>query len=37
VPVPSEAELAAHAAYLEALDLESKGHCIWRALGDAAA
>jgi DNA polymerase-3 subunit epsilon len=37
VPAPSEAELVAHAAYLEALDRESKGHCIWRALGDAAA
>ena len=37
VPAPSEAELAAHAAYLEALDRESKGHCIWRARGDAAA
>jgi DNA polymerase-3 subunit epsilon len=29
---PSEAELAAHAAYLEALDQESKGRCLWRAL-----
>jgi len=29
---PSEAELAAHAAYLEALDRESKGRCLWRAL-----
>ena len=32
VPAPSEAELAAHAAYLDALDRESKGHCVWRAL-----
>jgi DNA polymerase-3 subunit epsilon len=37
VPKPSEAELAAHAAYLEALDRESKGRCVWRALDDAAA
>jgi DNA polymerase-3 subunit epsilon len=37
VPAPSAAELAAHAAYLEALDRESKGHCVWRALGDAVA
>ena len=36
VPAPSEAELAAHAAYLDALDRESKGRCVWRALGDAA-
>jgi DNA polymerase-3 subunit epsilon len=37
VTAPSEEELAAHAAYLEALERESKGRCVWRALGDAAA
>jgi DNA polymerase-3 subunit epsilon len=37
VPAPSEEELAAHAAYLEDLDRESKGRCVWRALGDAVA
>ena len=29
---PSEAEMAAHVAYLEALDRESKGRCVWLAL-----
>jgi DNA polymerase-3 subunit epsilon len=37
VPAPSEQELAAHAAYLEALDRDSKGRCVWRTIGDAAA
>lgn len=29
--LPSADELAAHEAYLEALDRESKGRCVWRA------
>ena len=29
VLAPSAEELAAHAAYLEALDRESKGNCVW--------
>jgi DNA polymerase-3 subunit epsilon len=29
---PSEAEIAAHYAYLEALDRESKGRCVWLAM-----
>jgi DNA polymerase-3 subunit epsilon len=33
---PSEAELAEHRAYLEALDRESKGRCVWLATLDAA-
>jgi len=37
VLAPSTEELAAHEAYLEALDRESKGRCVWRTLGDAAA
>ena len=37
VLLPSDAELAAHRAYLEALDRESKGRCIWLALETAAA
>jgi DNA polymerase-3 subunit epsilon len=36
VLVPTAAELAAHAEYLEALDRESKGRCLWRALEAAA-
>ena len=28
---PSEDELAEHFAYLEALDRESKGRCVWLA------
>jgi DNA polymerase-3 subunit epsilon len=32
VVVPTEAELAAHIAYLEVLDRESKGRCMWLAL-----
>ena len=32
VVLPSEAEMAAHRAYLEALDRESKGRCVWLAL-----
>ena len=35
VTVPSAEELAAHAAYLEALDRESQGRCVWRAVADA--
>ena len=31
VLLPSADELAAHEAYLEALDRESKGRCLWRA------
>lgn len=31
VILPSADELAAHEAYLEALDRESKGRCVWRA------
>jgi DNA polymerase-3 subunit epsilon len=30
---PSVEELALHHAYLEALDRESRGRCVWRALG----
>jgi DNA polymerase-3 subunit epsilon len=29
---PSEAEMAAHFAYLEALERESKGRCVWLAM-----
>ena len=29
VLVPTAEELAAHAAYLDALDRESKGNCVW--------
>jgi DNA polymerase-3 subunit epsilon len=32
VVMPSEDELAQHRAYLEALDRESKGRCVWREL-----
>jgi hypothetical protein len=32
VVVPTEAELVAHIAYLEVLDRESKGRCMWLAL-----
>ena len=32
VIVPTEAELAAHRAYLEALDAASRGRCVWLAL-----
>jgi DNA polymerase-3 subunit epsilon len=32
VVLPTEAELAAHAAYLEALDAASRGRCVWLAL-----
>jgi DNA polymerase-3 subunit epsilon len=35
--VPSEEELAAHRAYLDALDRESKGRCVWLALESVAA
>ena len=35
VLAPSVEELAAHAAYLEALDRESKGHCLWLRAADA--
>ena len=31
VLAPTPDELAAHAAYLDALDRESKGRCVWRA------
>jgi DNA polymerase-3 subunit epsilon len=34
---PSEEELAAHRAYLDALDRESKGRCVWLTLENAAA
>jgi len=37
VLLPSDEELAAHRAYLEALDRESKGRCVWLALETAAA
>jgi hypothetical protein len=37
VCAPSEAELAAHAAYIDALEREAKGRCVWRSLSDAAA
>lgn len=33
VITPREDELAAHAAYLAELDRESKGRCVWLALG----
>jgi DNA polymerase-3 subunit epsilon len=32
VIAPSESELAAHRAYLEALDAASRGRCVWLAL-----
>ncbi|MEO8487182.1 MAG: DNA polymerase III subunit epsilon [Betaproteobacteria bacterium] len=32
VVVPTEAELAAHRAYLEALESASRGRCVWLAL-----
>jgi len=32
VIAPTDAELAAHRAYLEALDAASRGHCVWLAL-----
>ena len=32
VIAPTEAELAAHHAYLEALDAASRGQCVWLAL-----
>jgi DNA polymerase-3 subunit epsilon len=32
VVLPSEEELAAHRAYLEALDRESRGRCVWLTL-----
>ena len=32
VVLPTEAELAAHHAYLEALDAASRGRCVWLAL-----
>jgi DNA polymerase III subunit epsilon len=31
VILPTEDELAAHAAYLAALDKESRGRCVWLA------
>ena len=31
VILPSEEELAAHTAYLAALDKESRGRCMWLA------
>jgi DNA polymerase-3 subunit epsilon len=37
VTVPTDAELALHRAYLEALDRESKGRCVWLALENVAA
>ena len=37
VLAPTYDELAAHAAYLAALECESKGRCVWLALGQAAA
>jgi DNA polymerase-3 subunit epsilon len=37
VTAPSADELAAHAAYLDALDRESRGRCVWRTIGDAPA
>jgi DNA polymerase-3 subunit epsilon len=37
VLVPTADELAAHHAYLEALDKEAKGRCVWLASGPAAA
>jgi DNA polymerase-3 subunit epsilon len=37
VLAPSEDELAAHLAYLEALDREAKGGCVWLALDRAEA
>jgi DNA polymerase-3 subunit epsilon len=37
VMLPSEDELAEHRAYLEALDRESKGRCVWLALDRAEA
>jgi hypothetical protein len=36
VLAPNDEELAAHAAYLAALDTEAKGRCLWLALGSAA-
>jgi DNA polymerase-3 subunit epsilon len=36
VIAPTPLELAAHAAYLAALDQESKGRCLWLALASAA-
>ncbi len=32
VIAPTEEEIAAHREYLEALQKDSKGHCIWLAL-----
>jgi DNA polymerase-3 subunit epsilon len=37
VLAPSDEELAAHRAYLEALDRESRGRCVWFALENVAA
>jgi DNA polymerase-3 subunit epsilon len=37
VVAPTEEELAAHRAYLDALDRESKGRCVWLALENVAA
>jgi len=37
VLIPTQTELLAHRAYLESLDRESKGRCIWLALESAAA
>jgi len=36
VPMPTDEELAAHREYLEALDRESKGRCVWMTLERAA-
>jgi DNA polymerase-3 subunit epsilon len=36
VTAPTPEEEALHRAYLDALDRESKGRCVWRALGEAA-
>ena len=32
VVIPTEGELAAHRAYLDALDAASRGRCVWLAL-----
>jgi DNA polymerase-3 subunit epsilon len=37
VLAPTDEELAAHRAYLEALDKESKGRCLWLTLSQTAA
>ena len=37
VIAPSDEELAAHRAYLEALNRESKGRCVWVLAAERAA